>query len=331
MMTRTFTIILLVLAVYGCGRKDSLDVDVSGIKCSPVKIRRYDLDLFALSVPDLGNSVKTLQGRYRLFLGDSLDDQRKLSALREYLIDPRNQDFYKAVKSRYTDLSKIENGLTGAFKHAIYYLPSFRVPGVYAYISGGDYEFPVQSADSVLLIGLDNYLGKNYAPYLADGVSLYNLERMDEDHVVIDCVRLLANSAFPVISGGNSLLDQMVEDGKRLYILDALLPGTPDRLKIGYTQAQFDWITKNEGHVWAAIIENRMLYSNDGRVIRVFTSDGPFTSEFTKDSPPLLGNWIGWQIVRKYMERNSEVSMAQLIRENDSQKILALSKFKPEK
>jgi uncharacterized protein YjaZ len=88
---------------------------------------------------------------------------------------------------------------------------------------------------------------------------------------------------------------------------------------------------KNEGHVWAAIIENRMLYSNDGRVVRVFTTDGPFTSEFSKESPPLLGSWIGWQIVRKYMERNTEVSLSQLLQETDSQKILSMSKYKPAK
>jgi hypothetical protein len=330
-MTRSFAILLLVLAVYGCGRKNPLDVDISGIKCSPVKIRRYDLDLFSLNTDDLGRSVKQFQGRYNVFLGDSLDDPSKLSILREYLIDPRNQDFYKAVKARYTDLSEIENGLTLAFKHFIYYMPSFRVPGVYAYISGGDYEYPVQFADSVMVIGLDNYLGKNYSPYLADGVSRYNLERMDEEHIVTDCARLLANSTFPIPSGGNSLLDIMVEAGKRLYILDAMMPGTPDRLKIGYTQAQYDWIMKNEGHVWAAIIENRMLYSNDGRVVRVFTTDGPFTAEFTKESPPLLGSWIGWQIVRKYMERNTETSLASLIQEKDAQKILSVSKFKPGK
>ncbi|MCX6287479.1 MAG: gliding motility lipoprotein GldB, partial [Bacteroidetes bacterium] len=118
---------------------------------------------------------------------------------------------------------------------------------------------------------------------------------------------------------------------KRLYLQDAILPATPDRLKIGYTQEQYNWIKKNEVQVWGTIIENHMLYSNDGRIIRVFTSDGPFTAEFSKTSPPLLGNWIGWQIVKQYMERNPDISIEQLLKEKDSQKILAGSKYKPEK
>ena len=323
--------LILILIFCGCGRRDKLDTDVSKTDCPPVKIQRYDLDLFNANNADLRNNLIRLQPRYRLFLGDTIDTPSKLSTLKEYLDNPRNQDFIKAVRLKYPEVSRLEAGLTEAFKHFKYYFPSFHIPLVYAYISGGDYEYPIQFSDSILLIGLDNYLGKDFTSYRADGVSLYRLQRMEEDYIVPDCVRLLSGSDFPVGTGGTSLLDVIVEAGKRLYLLDAILPGTPARIKIGYTLKQYDWIRKNEYQVWAAIIENRMLYSNDGRIIRVFTSDGPFTAEFSKDSPPLLGNWIGWQIVKQYIKRNPETGIEQLLREKDSQKILAGSKYKPEK
>jgi len=330
-MKQITVLLILIISVCGCGRRSSPDVDVSKIDCPPVHILRYDLDLFNANTPDLRNNLIKLQAEYRLFLGDSLDNPAKISTLKEYLDSPRNQDFIKAVRLKYPEVSNSENGLTDAFKHFKYYFPSFHFPRVYAYISGGDYEYPVQFSDSVLLIGLDNYLGKDYAPYKADGVPMYRLQRMEEEYIVPDCVRLLANSTFMVETGGTSLLDIMIEAGKRLYLLDLILPETPERIKIGYTQLQFDWIVKNEAHVWAAIIENRMLYSNDGQVIRVFTSDGPFTAEFSRISPPLLGNRIGWQIVSQYMEKNPDVGIEQLLKEKDSQKILAGSKYKPEK
>lgn len=330
-MKQITLLLVIVLLASGCGRRSNLDADVSRIDCPRVKIQRYDLDLFNANTADFRNDLEKLQPQYRIFLGDSLDLPSKLSTLKEYLDNPRNQDFIKAVRMKYTEVVNIETGLTDAFKHFKYYFPSFHIPQVYAYISGGDYEYPVQYSDSVLLIGFDNYLGKEYTPYKADGVPLYSLERMNEKFVVIDCVRLLANSTFPVETGGTSLLDIMVESGKRLYLQDAILPATPDRLKIGYTQEQYNWIKKNEFQVWGTIIENHMLYSNDGRIIRVFTSDGPFTAEFSKTSPPLLGNWIGWQIVKQYMERNPDISIEQLLKEKDSQNILAGSKYKPEK
>ncbi|MEI7490258.1 MAG: hypothetical protein WCK92_02585 [Bacteroidota bacterium] len=327
-----FTILLSVILIFcGCGRRGDHEADISKISIRPVKVMRYDLDLFNANTADFARDIKKLQPVYRIFLGDSLDEPSKLSTLKDYMDNPRNQDFIKAVRMKYPEVSNIEKDLDAAFKHFKYYFPSFSVPKVYAYISGGDYEYPVQYSDSVLLIGLDNYLGKDYAPYKADGVPNYSVERMNEQNVVPDCVRLLANSNFPVETGGTSLLDIMVESGKRLFLQDAILPSTPARIKIGYTQEQYDWIKKNEFQVWAAIIENHMLYSNDGRIIRVFTSDGPFTAEFSKFSPPLLGNWIGWQIVKQYMERNPDVSLEKLLKEEDSQKILAGSRYKPEK
>ncbi|MEI8007370.1 MAG: hypothetical protein WCI48_14285 [Bacteroidota bacterium] len=330
-MKQSTVLLFIILFVCGCGRRNALDADVSKIDCPPVTIGRYDLDLFNANNADLQSNLKKIQPKYRLFLGDSPDDPARLAPLKEYLASPRNQDFITAVRLKYPEVKNTEDGLRDAFRHFKYYFPSFHIPAVYAFISGGDYEYPVQYSDSVLLIGFDNYLGKDFKPYKEDGVSIFRVNRMDEEYIVPDCVRLLAASSFPVVTGGGSLLDIMVEAGKRLYFQDAILPSAPARIKIGYTAAQYEWITKNEKQVWAAIIENRMLYSNDGKIIRVFTSDGPFTAEFGKESPPLLGNWIGWQIIKKYMERNPEVSLSELLKEKDSQKILAGSKYKPEK
>jgi len=244
-MKQITTLLFVFLLASGCGRRNNTDVDVSGIDCKPVRIHRYDLDLFNANTKDIRNNLSKLHSEYKLFIGDSLDDPSSLSKLKEYLDSPRNQDFIKAVRLKYPGVSKIEKDLTDAFKHFKYYFPSFHVPLVYAYISGGDYDYPIQFSDSVLLIGLDNYLGKDYSPYKADGVPMYRLGRMEEKDIVPECVRLLAGCSFPIETGGTSLLDVIVEAGKRLYLEDVILPSTPERIKIGYTQEQLGWIKTN--------------------------------------------------------------------------------------
>jgi uncharacterized protein YjaZ len=144
-------------------------------------------------------------------------------------------------------------------------------------------------------------------------------------------MKILADITIPKTLPGNNLLGQMIDAGKRAYFVDAMIPGCADRFKIGYSQPQYDWIVKNEQHVWAAIIENRMLYTSDGQLIRAFMADGPFTAEFSHEAPARLGEWIGWQIVRHYMASNGGVSLPALLAETDAQKILTLSKYKPEK
>jgi hypothetical protein len=324
--------VLFLMILTGCGGgKHRLDVDVSGVAMADVKIHRYDADLFKVNMGQLQRELEALKPSYRFFLDADLADTAKLNDMKAYLENPRNIGFHAAADSQFQKISGLEKDLTLAFRHFLYYYPGFKSPRVYAYISGGDYDYPVQYADSVLLIGIDNYLGKDFKPYVSDGLSAYRINRMTPDFVVPDCMKVLGQITYPKQFPGNTLLEQMVEAGKRLLFIDAMIPATADRFKIGYSAEQFDWIVKNEAHVWAAIIENRMLFTTDGKLIRTFMADGPFTAEFSKESPARLGEWLGWQIVRKYYENQPDVTLQQLMAEPDAQKILNQSGFKPEK
>jgi len=311
--------------------KNRLDINTRDIQVPDIKIHRYDLDLFHVSGGNLKDGLEQLKPAYRFFLDADLNDTVKLMEMKAYLENPRNIDFYTAVQNKFKDLSKLEKDLTEAFRHYLYYYPNARIPRVYAYISGGDYDYPVQFADSVLLIGFDNYLGKDCKIYVSDGIPQYRLDKMTPDNMVPDGMMVLARISQSGHFPGNALLDHMVEEGKLLYFTEAMAPLTNPRFIIGYNAAQTDWIVKNEAHVWAAIIENRLLYSTDGQTIRTFMADGPFTAEFSKEAPGRLGAWIGWQIVKQFMANQEDVSLQQLMLEHDAQKILTASKYKPEK
>jgi len=328
-----FTIILLIIIVItGCNwHKNRLQVDVSGVKVADVKIRRYDRDLFKIPVSDLKTGLEHIQHAYYFFLGTDLNDEKKLDEMKAYLENPRNIDFQKACESRYKDLSKVEKDLTETFRHWKFYFPDAKIPRVYSYISGGDYADPIQLDDSVLIIALDTYLGKDFKPYFADGLAIYKADRMTEEHIVPDCAREIVNATYPEVSAPNTLLGGMVEAGKRQYLVDALIPNVPGYLKMDYSKDQYNWAVKNETHVWGALVENRLLYSSDGQYFRMFLADGPYTMEFSKDSPPRLGEWIGLQIIHSYMQKNPEVTLEMMMQETDAQKILTLSGYKPEK
>lgn len=332
MIYRISVFAMLLFIISGCGSNENrLQVDLSGITMPEVKIHRYDQDLFQVDQANLQAGLEALKLAYPFFLGTDLSDPAKLSEMNVYLNNSRNIVFQEAVKKKFPNLSNLERSMTEAFRHYKFYFPKANIPRVYTYISGGDYDHPVQLADSVMLIALDDYLGEDFKDYTADGLPLFRVSRMTPDHILPDCMRVLGEAAYPQTMPGNTLLEQMVDAGKRLYFLDAMLPSVEDRLKIGYSQKQYDWIRENEQHVWAAIIENRMLYTTDGQLIRTFMADGPFTAEFSKESPSRLGAWIGWQIIRRYMANNDEVSLSDLMAGKDAQLILTRSKYKPKK
>ncbi len=331
-MRKTCLYFLLVLAVTGCKSPGNrLDVDISKIKIPEVVIHRYDLDLFRMDPGKLSAGLIHLQPQYRFFLGSGVPDTAHLRALKEYLENERNRTLFSEVERQFKDVTPIEQELTEAFRHCLYYFPEWKVPVVYSFISGGDYMNPVHLADSVMLIAFDCYLGRKNEFYVRDALPLYRINRTDPGYLLPDALDAIGTSLFPEGVPGNNLLAQMVEAGKRLWFIDAMIPATAGYLKIGYTEEQYNWAVKNEEHVWAAIIENDLLYSTSGQVMRTFLSDGPFTAEFSKESPPRLGEYIGWRIVGQYMQEHPEVSLRALMQEQDAQKILTQSRYKPSK
>ena len=327
----TFCFILLFI-VSACNLSTSrLNIDVSTVPVDQVNIHRYDKALFDIPLSQLPEGLEKIKPEFFFFLDTDLADSAKINNLKEYLTHVRTVEFYEEVCVQYPDMPLLESELTDAFRHLKFYYPDIQIPRVYTYISGGEYEMPVQFVDSVLLIALDSYLGVGFSPYAGDRIPVYKMQRMVAENILPDCIRSIQKSMHPIRYPGNTLLDQMVNAGKRVYLLDAMIPAYPDRYKLGYTKGQMDWVTANEAQVWSAIIENQFLYSSHGSAIRTFLADGPFTADFSEESPSRLGQYIGWQIVNAYMERNPDVTFDELISEMDSQKILTESKYKPEK
>ncbi len=122
----------------------------------------------------------------------------------------------------------------------------------------------------------------------------------------------------------------MIHKGKLMYFVDALLPNAHDSVKIGYTAKQLDWCERNEAQMWSQLIEHKMLYSNNRMDIVRYTNDGPRTSGFPLESPGKTGVWIGWQIVREYMDKYPETTLPELMKNSDYQQILNDSKYFPE-
>ncbi|WCC45198.1 hypothetical protein PJW08_03160 [Tenacibaculum finnmarkense] len=80
-----------------------------------------------------------------------------------------------------------------------------------------------------------------------------------------------------------------------------------DSLKIGYSQNKMRWAESNEAQIWKYFIEKNMLYNTDKELDIRFLDIAPFSKfylEKDRQSPGRIGEFIGWQIVRSYMQKN---------------------------
>lgn len=296
-----------------------------------VKIHRYEMALFAISQNDLKNGLLKIQPEFRFFLDGNINDTANLHQLRNYLNDPLMIDNYKAVVKKYPDLSGLERELSLALSYYKHYFPEKKTPAVYTYVCGMDFEQPVIFADSVLIIALDMFLGEDYPLYTSYGLPQFYRKYMDAPYLLRGCVSAMADYYCYAELRDGACIDYMLNAGKKLYFMDALMPKVHDSVKIQYSASQLDWCYGNEARIWAYFIDNKLLYSKDYHQFMKFFTPGPFTTAFTRKSAPRVGAWIGWRIVREYMKQNPKITLRGLLSENDGQKVLSQSKYKPRK
>ncbi|POY35090.1 gliding motility lipoprotein GldB [Solitalea longa] len=311
--------------------------DVSDIKLS-VKIDRFEQDLFNIDTTELVKAAAQLKAKYPDFYPiyfrnilrntDPIDTNNinMISMIKD------NRDFSLLkhdIDSVYPKLDDVEKQLTAAFKYYKFYFPEKQVPKIVTYLA--DFQLGASTVNNTLAIELDMFMGKGYRFYQSKSVNLpYFIQRkLNKDHIAPFALKAFAQQQFPMNERDKTLLHRMIYNGKILYFLDSTLPDVADSAKIGFSQKQIEWCNTYKADMWTDFMGQGLLYSTDELKYAKYLNDAPFTSGQENDSAPMLGVWTGWQIVRQYMKENPEVTLAQLMNESDSQKILKDSKYKP--
>lgn len=324
---------VLIFGMVSCGaleKRPPFMADISGIDVPDVEIKRYEEVLFRINPNKLYEEIQPYISTFGFFLGDAIHTQVGRQQLFDYISDPLIREIYMDTKEVWYSLDELEENLTEAFRFYRYHFPQNPLPRLYSYISGLDHQFPIKYYDGVMVIGLDLYLGAGYEKYMQAGIQQFQQFRMQPAFLESDIMRMMAENHLQQTEiVPQNLLDFMIYEGKVLYFLDSTLPLTHDSLKIGFTGTQLHWMQQNLDRVWTFFIENELLFSNDRGVIRNFVGEAPFTTAFGNNSPPRTAAYIGWQIVRAFMQHNPDVTLSELLHIQDSQKILTRSRFRP--
>jgi gliding motility-associated lipoprotein GldB len=302
-----------------CDKKHTIENAVDKIPVE-VEIVRFDQIFFETPAQDLGKIKK----KFPYFFPAGNDDSIWINKMQ----NPLWRELYGEVQKKYADFKPVNEDLNLLFKHIKYYFPKTKTPKVITIISEMDYNNKAIYADSLVIISLELYLGKEHKFYQFPNYIKQNLE---QGQIMPDLVSSFSIRKIAPVSEKN-LLSQMVYFGKQLYLKDLLLPDYSDADKMGYTAEQVKWCQENESYMWRYFIEKEMLYSDDQKLLPRFINAAPFSKfylEIDNDSPGRVGAWIGWQMVRSYM-KNNDVPIADLLK-TDAKEIFEKSKYKPKK
>ena len=334
-MKKTFIyMISLTLFLSSCNKSNRFEIDTTKNRVN-VKIQRFDKDLISLdstnSEPALAKLYKSYAQFLPVYTAEVLNvDAKDTAAIRQlfmkYNSDKTFSKVNKTVLEKFNDISDIENTVSESYTYIRHYFPEVKLPEIYFFVSG--FNRSVLMNGKFIALGTDLYLGSDYPAY-KDLSYDYLLVNMRRECVATDLVSATLFRMFVMDSSKDRLLDNMIFRGKVMYLLSVFMPNEKPEDLMGYTPEQWKWCKSYKKEIWGTIIENMDLFSTNMLLISKYMNDAPFTAPVSQDSPGRLGTWLGWQIVDSYMRKNQNIGLKNLMDENNYQKILEESGFKP--
>lgn len=314
---RKIIAVFLLIFLTQCQKETKKNIDVSNILID-VKIARFDVDFYNSSKEKLPETKK----KYPMLFPHNID-----SVWINKINNKDEQELFTETQKIYSNFSSEEKQLKKLFQHIKYYNPNFKIPTVITMLTNMDSR--VVYTNEFIFLSLDNFLGKNHKFY-AD-YPTYIKQNNTKEHLIVAVANAIINAQVPP-NRKRQFLDKIIYEGKKMYLLDAYLPTISDQEKIGYLPEKFNWAVHSEENIWRYFIDKNLLYSTSTKLNKRFLDIAPFSKFYLGEdnlSPGRIGVYIGWQIVRSYMQNNA-VSLQQLMQTSEEE-IFTKSKYKPKR
>ncbi len=255
------------------------------------------------------------------------DDSTFINDLYSRFNNPHFDTLAHETRRVFGDLNELRAAFHQAFTNLKYYYPDFIPPRIKTVVSGFDTDLFV--SDSLIVVSLDFYLGRGakYRPKVYD----YMLRKYDPGDIVPSCMLIYGISPRYNRSDmkDKTALAEMVAFGKSFYFAKHMLPCVPDSTFIWYTPEEITGSRKNESLIWKRFVDSQVLFSTSHKVKQDYLGERPVTIQVGEKCPGRIGQWMGWQIVKKYAEQHPKESLPELMNEDNAQKIFKESAYKP--
>lgn len=342
-MKKYIAILSIVFFAAACNSGEKTP-DVSNIKID-IKTERFENDFFKLDTANMLPGVQQLQTKYPDFFNDFTEkilgaegNGNVGGAVMAFLYSYHS--LYDSSQLLFANFSKYETEIKKGFQFVKYYFPEYKLPAkIVTFIGPLDASYKTSFGlqgdiltNNAIGIGLQLHMGGNFSFYKSEqGMQLYPAyisAGFEPAAIPVNAMRNIVDDIFPEKLDEKPLVQQMVEKGKRLYLLHKFLPATDEHLLIGYNNQQMKQCYEHEKEIWNMFAQNSSLQSIDENIIKNYIGASPKTQELGDASPGNIGAFAGWQIVKKFMKENDKTSLQQLM-SMDADALFQAAKYKP--
>jgi hypothetical protein len=320
-LKRFWFIGILIGFLTSCGA-DPLNVDVSDVNIDLgfVNIDSSLVNADSAELIETHHKFKTLipevyeyQLGYCLGIGN-VEDSAFYNSISLFLKEPYIARVEQRISEKFSDLSPIKNKITDGFKHLKYHFPKGVFPKNVAFMNSF-FASNAFSTEKEIGIGLERYLGKEtdvikelppdkFYEWMKDG--------LDEKFIARDALCSWIMTHYVEEINGN-LAEHLIRWGKIIYLTEAAFPEESDALIMRYSEEDLKWAIDQEYDIWTYLVTDKLLFKTDEKIRINMINDGPFTVGLPEKGPDRLGQFLGWRMVKKYMEIK-KISLEELLK-----------------
>lgn len=288
-----------------------LDLDLSGAetKNALLRVNKTYLD----TVPEL----YTFYIRGCLQAGNP-EDSSIASALMQFTTDDYMRKVHQGIRVAFGDISNHQQAIHEAFRYLKFYFPEGKQPQHIVFYNSA-FTNSVVSSDSEIGVGLERYLGKNHEVIVQLPEQFYFQyikDRMDVRYLERDILTSWISANYiGEIDEQSTVAEQLIAWGKLIYLVEACLPNLHKSILLRYSEEEYEWAEKNEKDFWKFLVEENVLFKREHKFAQNIFQDGPFTPGLPVEgkSSPRLGSYLGWKIVKNFMNKEKQISVQDLV------------------
>ena len=224
------------------------------------------------------------------------------------------KDLENSKQSILPDIKNKEESITKAFRYFKLHFDESSLP--YQVIYMNKLFSNIHCSDSSVTVSPESYLPADSEVIKSipkNQLYAWQKDRMDIQYLERDIVfNWVQVHLFDEID--KQLAQHIIQAGKILYITNASFPEVEERYIVRYSEEDWKWAEENEDLTWDYLVKEQLLFKNNRRDKANFLNAGPTTVGLPDESPDRMGQFLGYKMVKGYMEDNKEVSLQELLK-----------------
>jgi len=322
MTLKNILIVGLILALILSCSSDKLNVSVDNVKIDTKFIRLDSIiaNSDSSQIIDFHHKFeKEIQDIYNYQIGyclriGKISDTAFVNSINQFNSDKGIIGIHKSIEERFSDLSQHKLEIIKGLKHLKVHFPENKTPNTIVFMNSL-FNSNAFSTENEIGIGLERYLGyENEMVKQLPSEPFYDWikKAMDVTYLERDAIcSWIITHYVPEVEG--TLAEHIIYWGKILYLTEAAFPDKEKNIILRYSPQQYQWAQENENSFWNYLVEEKILFKNNGLEKANLLNEGPFTIGLPEESPDRLGQYLGWKIVHDYMSKK-DISLEELIK-----------------